>query len=87
MEQLDDGDGVKFERRGRRQVQIPHRMVRSSLEDRRVGAAAVWWREGGVESPWVRPNTGRRYTPSWRDEGWTGRRYHLGKIKTGSMQS
>ena len=53
----------------------------SRLEDGRVGAAAVWWREEGVEPPWIGPNSGRRYNPGRRDAGWTGRRFHLGKNK------
>ena len=53
----------------------------SRLEDRRVGAAAVWWREEGLEPPWKGPSTGRRYTPGRRDAGWTGRRFRLGKNK------
>ena len=53
----------------------------SRLEDRRMGAAAIWWQEGGVEPPLVGPNTGRRYTPGCRDVGWTGKRYRLGRNK------
>ena len=34
-----------------------------------------------MEPPWIGPNTGRRYTPGRRDEGWTRRRFHLGRNK------
>ena len=53
----------------------------SRLEDGRVGAVVVWWREAGREPPRIGPNTGRRYTPDWREAGWAGRRYHLGRNK------
>ena len=34
----------------------------SRLENDRVGAAAVWWREAGGEPPWIGPSTGRSST-------------------------
>ena len=51
----------------------------SRLEDGAVGAAVAWWEEEGRPPPWVGPVTGRAYTPGWREAGWTGRRYHLGR--------
>ena len=44
-------------------------------------AVAVWWREAGMEPPWIGPGTGRRYTPGRREAGWAGRRYHLSRNK------
>lgn len=46
-----------------------------------VGAAAVWWATERVEPPWIGLVTGRKYAPSRREVGLTGRRYHLGKNK------
>lgn len=53
----------------------------SRLEDGRVGAATVWWREEEEDPPWIGRSTGRKYTPGRRRAGWTGKRYHLGKNK------
>ena len=46
-----------------------------------MGAAAAWREEEGRPPPWVGPATGKAYAPGWREAGWAGRRYRLGKNK------
>ena len=51
------------------------------IEERKGGAAAVWWAAERVEPPWIGPVTDRTYAPGRREAGWMCRRYHLGKNK------
>jgi ribonuclease HI len=54
----------------------------SRLDDKKVGCAMVWWEPANENpDPWVGRNTGRTYYPLPSNEGWTGKRFHLGSNK------